>query len=112
MTASPTARLIRSLDQDNPCVRGRSACRDSIKILKYHISKANAAVMPALTAASGRRKWASAICGTEDKSPRKIELVQIIAGDILKRGSLIAGKFIDIVTAKSFLSGCDDFSPI
>ena len=63
-------------------------------MLKYHISKANAAVIPALTAASAARNCDSAIIGTEDKTPRKIELVQIIAGDILKPGSLITGKFI------------------
>ena len=71
------------------CLLGLAGFRDNMKMLKYHINSAKAAVMPAFTIASGALRSCVANCGTEDKSPRKMELTQMVVRDMLKDVVLI-----------------------
>ncbi len=71
------------------CFLGLAGFRDNMKMLKYHINRAKTAVIPALTMASNALKLCAANCGTEDKSPRKMELTQMVVQDMLKDVVLI-----------------------
>lgn len=71
------------------CFLDLAGFRDNMKILKYHINSAKAVVIPAFTIASGALRSCAANCGTEDKSPRKMELTQMVVRDMLKEVDLI-----------------------